>query len=86
MITKKIIANKLLAYLQHKVLLADLVEWAEQSLLDSSYDDDEAHTIRNLLSHLGLADVKAFGLEWKDCESMMESLGYKLEVKALAVA
>ncbi|MCY7421518.1 MAG: hypothetical protein LH478_07225 [Chitinophagaceae bacterium] len=86
MITKKIIANKLLAYLQHHVSLADLVEWAEQSLLNSSYEDDEAHTIRNILSHLGLADVKAFGLEWKDCESMMVHLGFKLEVKALAVA
>ena len=86
MITKKIIANKLLAYLQHQMSLTDLVEWAEQSLLDSSYEDDKTHTIRNTLSHLGLADVKAFGLEWRDCESMMENLGFKLEVKALAVA
>ena len=86
MITKKIIANKLLAYLQHQMSLSDLVDWSEQSLLDSAYEDDETHTIRNTLSHLGLADVKAFGLEWKDCESMMENLGFKLEVKALAVA
>jgi len=40
-----------------------------------------AHTIRNSLSLLGLADVKSFGLEWKDCEAIMESLGFKLEVK-----
>jgi hypothetical protein len=66
--------------------LTDLVEWAEKGLMDSSYEDDTTHTIRNTLSHLGLADVKAFGLEWRDCESMMETLGFKLEVKALAVA
>lgn len=86
MITKEIIANELLAYLQHRLSLGDLVNWAEQSLMNGSYEEDEFHTIRNALSQLGLADVKAFGLEWKDCEAIMESLGFKLEVKALAVA
>jgi hypothetical protein len=86
MITKKIVADKLLAYLQHRITLADLVDWAEHSLIDSSYEDDKDHIIRNTLSQLGLADVKAFGLEWKDCEAMMGSLGFRLEVKALAVA
>lgn len=86
MITKEIIANKLLAYLQHRLSLTDLVDWAERSLMNGSYQEDEFHTIRNALSQLGLADVKAFGLEWKDCEAIMESLGFKLEVKALAVA
>jgi ABC-type transport system involved in cytochrome c biogenesis ATPase subunit len=86
MITKKIIAEKLLAYLQHRTSLTELVAWAELSLLDADYTDDSSHTIRNVLAHLGMADVKAFGLEWKDCESIMERLGYKLEVKALEVA
>lgn len=51
-----------------------------------TYEDDNKHTLRNTLAQLGLADVKTFGLEWKDCESIMKSLGYKLEVKALKVA
>ena len=86
MITKKIIAAKVLDYLQHRLSLSDLVDWAEQSLMNGSYEDDETHTIRNTLLQLGLADVKAFGLEWKDCEAIMENLGFKLEIKALAVA
>ncbi len=86
MITKQIVADKLLAYLQHHWSLLELVNWAEQSLMNGSYEDDEAHTIRNTLSQLGLADVKAFGLEWKDCEAIMKNLGFKLEVKALVVA
>ena len=85
MITKKIIADKLLAYLQHRLPLEDLVNWAEQALMNSSYEDDNSHTIRNTLSQLGLADVKAFGLEWKDCEAIMENLGFKLEVNASAL-
>ncbi len=85
MITKKTIADKLLAYLQHHLALEDLVSWAEVSLIDADYEDDTAHSIRNTLSKLGLADVKAFGLEWKDCEAMMQKLGFKLEVSALAL-
>jgi hypothetical protein len=86
MITKKIIAEKLLAYLQHHTSLAEVVAWAEQALLDADYKDDAVHTIRNILAQLGMADVKAFGLEWRDCESIMERLGFKLEVRALEVA
>ncbi len=86
MITKKTIADKLLAYLQNRLPLADLVAWSEDALMNSSYEDDEAHTIRNTLAQLGLADVKTFGLEWKDCETIMQRLGYKLGVKALQVA
>ncbi len=86
MITKKIIANKLLAYLQHRLSLEDLTNWAEQSLVNAPYTDDDSHTIRNALAQLGLADVKAFGLEWKDCEAIMEKLGFKLEVNALEIA
>ena len=86
MITKKIIADKLLAYLQHQLSLEELTDWAELSLKDSSYEDDNFHTIRNVLAQLGLADVKSFGLEWKDCEIIMAKLGFKLEVNALEIA
>lgn len=86
MITKKIIADKLLAYLQHSLSLSDLTDWAEQGLMNGSFINDDNHTIRNILAQLGLADVKAFGLEWKDCEDIMQQLGFKLEVKALEVA
>ena len=86
MITKQIIADRLLAYLQHHLSLTELVNWAEETLANSSYEDDATHTIRNALAQLGLADVKAFGLEWQDCEAIMNNLGFKLEVKALAVA
>ncbi len=86
MITKKNIAEKLLTYLQHHLTSAELVNWAEKNLMEGSYEDDELHTIRNILAQLGLADVKAFGLEYQDCEAIMQKLGYTLEVKALSVA
>jgi len=86
MITKKYIADQLLAYLQHQLSAAVLVDWAENTLMEGNYEDDTHHTIRNILAQLGLADLKAFGLEYQDCEVMMQKLGYTLEVKALSVA
>lgn len=86
MINKQNIADQLLAYLQHRLSAAALVNWAETVLMNSDYEDNELHTIRNVLAQLGLADVKAFGLEYQDCEAIMQKLGYTLEVKALAVA
>ena len=50
----------------------------------TNFEDDNSHTIRDVLAHVGLSDVKAFGLEWKDCETIMEKPGFKLEVKAMA--
>lgn len=86
MITKKIIADQFLAYLRHRLTLEELTNWAEQALVDPTYEDDQFHTIRNTLAQLGLADVKSFGLEWKDCEVIMEKLGFKLKVNALEIA
>lgn len=86
MVTKKIIGDQLLAYLQHRLSLNELTDWAENTLMNGGYEDDALHTSRNALAKLGLADVKVFGLEWKDCESIMADLGYKLEVSALEVA
>jgi len=53
---------------------------------EGNYEDDAHNTIKNILAQLGLADVKAFGSEYQDCEEIMQKLGYTLEVKALSVA
>lgn len=82
MVTKEIIANKILAYLKHQLSLNELVDWAENTLMAMDYKDDNSDIVRNVLAHLGLADIKAFGLDWEQCETLMHDLGYRLEVKA----
>jgi len=75
MITKKIIAEMLLTYLQHRLLSTELVDWAEKNLMGEFYEDDEFHTIRNILAQLRLTDVKSFEIEYQDCEAIMQNLG-----------
>ncbi len=85
MITKKIIADRILLYLQHQITLPDMVNWAEEALMNDNFQDDSEHTSRNILAHIGAAEVKAFGLTREDCEEIMNKLGVKLKVLATEV-
>jgi hypothetical protein len=85
-ITKQQLAVNLLNYLQHKTSLNDLVDWAENALMEGDIQDDEPEIVRDILARLGLADVKAFGLFWEDCNEIMQKLGYVLKVDAGLVA
>ena len=64
-ITKQQLAVNLLNYLQHKTSLNDLVDWAENALLEGDIQDEDPEVVRDILAKFGLADVKAFGLSGK---------------------
>jgi hypothetical protein len=85
-ITKQQVAIQVLNYLQHKINLNDLVTWAEEGLMEGNIQEDDHLLVRDILGKLGLADVKAFGLYWDDCEEIMKKLGYVLNINAGLVA
>jgi hypothetical protein len=80
MITRETVATQLRDYLQHRTTRAALVDWAERAIMDEEIDEADLETIRDVTSHLGLADVREFGLTWEECESFLSRLGYKAEV------
>ncbi|HEY5462193.1 MAG TPA: hypothetical protein VIJ95_02980 [Hanamia sp.] len=84
MITKKIISEKVLSYLQRGLTLKEIVDWAEEALMRNDFEDDNKSSVRNILARIGSADVKAFGLTWEDCEKIMHQLGFRLQVFAKA--
>jgi len=85
-ITKQQLAINLLNYLQHKTSLSDLVDWAENALMEGAIEGDDTEVVRDILARLGLADVKTFGLFWEDCVDIMHKLGYVLRIDAGLVA
>jgi hypothetical protein len=85
-ITKQQLAVSLLNYLQHKTSLNDLVVWAENTLMEGDIQGEDPDVVRDILARLGLADVKAFGLFWEDCNEIMHRLGYVLRIDAGLVA
>jgi len=83
MITRNDVATKLIDYLHHQIALADLVTWAEKAMMEDDFDERDFETIRDIVSRLGIADVKAFGLTWEDCEDFLSRLGYQINIQVL---
>lgn len=85
-ITKQTVANQIAAYLHHEISLAQLVDWSEQALLDGELAERDAQTISSVIARLGVADVRAFGLAWEDCEELLQKLGFAPRVEVVAAA
>lgn len=84
LITRKTVAEKLAAHLQHELSLDSLVVWAESALMDGEFDPTHLSTIRDVVARIGVADVRAFGLTWEDCEQLLAQLGYSAQVSIIA--
>ena len=62
MITRRTVAEKLSAYLRHEIALPDLVRWAETAMSEGEFEEKDLDAVRDVVSRLGVADVRAFGL------------------------
>jgi cobyrinic acid a,c-diamide synthase len=80
--TRQVVVEKLAAYLRHEVSLDALVDWAERQVMDSEF---ESTAVRDAVARLGVADVRAFGLTWEDCQQLLHDLGYAAQVQIEAV-
>ncbi|HET6402140.1 MAG TPA: hypothetical protein VFH95_12170 [Candidatus Kapabacteria bacterium] len=83
-ITKQTVAKKLAAYLHRESSLAELVDWAENALMDGDFDAGDAPMLADVVARLGLADVRSFGLTWEDCAEILEELGFEAHVDVIA--
>ena len=84
LITKKIVADKIAAYLHHDITLEQLVDWAEHAIMDDEFDESGLPAIRSAVSRLGVADVRAFGLTWEECEELLSELGFSARISIVA--
>jgi hypothetical protein len=80
-ITKKIVAEQIAAYLQHRLSLSKLVDWAESAMMEGQFDESDMDALRTVVARLGVSDVRTFGLTWDDCEEMLRQLGYSARVE-----
>jgi hypothetical protein len=75
-ITKQSVADKIAAYLHHEITLAQLV--------DGEFAEHDVATLSHVVSRLGVADVRAFGLAWDDCDELLRKLGFVPRVEVVA--
>lgn len=83
-ITRETVAEQLSAYLRHELSLANLVAWAESAMMEGEFDSAHFPAIRDAVARIGVADVRAFGLTWEDCEQLLAQLGYSAQVSIVA--
>jgi hypothetical protein len=80
-ITRQKTAQKLIDYIYHRITLAELVDWAESAMMESDFEEKDFENVRDIVSRVGLGDVKAFGMTWEDCEDFLSRLGYRISIK-----
>ena len=83
-VTKQVVAEQIAAHLKHRVTLLQLVDWAENAMMDGEFDEKDAATISAVVARLGVSDVRAFGLTWTDCEELLAKLGFSARVEIVA--
>jgi len=83
-ITKQTVADKIAAYLRHDLTQAQLVDWAENALMEGEFAEKDSAAISAVVSRLGVSDVRAFGLAWADCEQLLHQLGFSARIQIVA--
>jgi hypothetical protein len=83
-LTRELVVRKLDAYLHHQLSLDDLVAWANAAMREGDFEEEHFDAIRDAVARLGLADVRAFGLTWEECENLLQHLGYHARVEIVA--
>ncbi len=82
MITRQTVRDEIIAYLNHALTLAQLVDWAENVMNEGTFDSNDSELLGDVIARIGLADVEDFGLSWDDCYGFLSRLGYKVQVMA----
>ena len=58
---------------------------AESGMMEGEFDEGHHDAIRNAIARMGVADVRAFGLTWEDCQEILRPLGYSSRVEIAAI-
>ena len=82
-IIRQKVAQKLIDYLHHRITLTELVDWAESAMMEADFEEQDLEILRDIVSRVGLADVRAFGITWEDCEDFLSRLGYRVSITVL---
>lgn len=84
-VMKQTLAYMLIKYINREIDLLELINWAEDMLKEADFESKNFELLRDILAHIGLADVREFGLSWDDCYNYLHKLGYNVKVEVSEV-
>ena len=86
MITRGVVSQRLLSYLNNELTLAELVDWAENAFIDDTLGPDEdIDMLVDIVMYLAGADTAYFPLTWDVCSDFMNQLGTPVKVVPLGI-
>lgn len=80
MITRQVVLDKLLSYLNREITLAELVAWSEDVIMDTDFDPKDTDMLIDIVGYLGAANSPGFELTWEVCYDFLTQLGQPLKV------
>ncbi len=57
-LTTEALADMIIKYINRRIDLSGLVDWAENMMRESDFEAEHFEIIRDVLAHVGLADVR----------------------------
>jgi hypothetical protein len=83
-ITRQMVSEQILNYLNRNLTLAELVDWAENSFMDSAIEPEvDTELLNDILGYLAAADTSQFPLTWDTCADFMAHLGTPIRVVSI---
>ena len=81
-LTRQDVIGKLLDYLNHRITLATLVDWAETTLIDTDFEPEtDTELLMDILTYVGAADTPDFPLTWSVLSGFLKRLGASIRVE-----
>jgi len=75
-ITKEILTDKIITFLNHEIQDTEFAIWAENAMLNDEYEEKYFDTISDALSRIGVINVKSFELKVADFLNILINLEY----------
>jgi hypothetical protein len=81
MLARQMVLEQLDAYLNGRLSLEQLVDWAEKALIEPDIPvNEDADLLMDVVAYLGAADSRAFPLTWEVLTGFLERLGGSVRV------
>ncbi|MEX2368982.1 MAG: hypothetical protein WD552_01140 [Candidatus Paceibacterota bacterium] len=80
-INRQILVEKIKNYLNHQLSLDELIDWAENGLMEADLPAKDAPKISAALAQIGLMNVREFGLTWEECDKILHEMGYTAHIE-----
>jgi hypothetical protein len=80
MITRAVVIEKLLAYLNQQITLRELWEWAENCFIEGGFlPEEDTDMLVDIVMYIAGADTRYFPLTWDTIEDFLRQLGMRVK-------